>query len=130
MNTLFKATHGYVSSRWKVVTDGAKDVWAYDQLQGDCEDYVFAILWYYSDCSRWKFYRNVLFGPFKFWYVTVGKDVPANGHMVLEITKPGIFTEVLHRSLVPGEKYNFNFKYTFNKLRVVWKLIRGAMIRG
>lgn len=127
----FLAVHRYVTVNWTSAVDGPKDVWNYKYLKGDCEDYVFAIIWYYSDCSKWKFYWNVLFGPFRFWFTFVKPVSPVNGHMVLEYRKNELCTEVLHQTMAPQNWYtNMVFKHPFNKIRVVFKLIRGAMIRG
>lgn len=127
----FLRAQDYVSEKWTSVVDGPKDVWNYKDMKGDCEDYVFAIIWRYSNGSKWKFYWNVLFGPFRFWYTVVKPESPYNGHMVLEYKKSALCTEVLHKTIAPQRWYtNMVFKHPFNKIRVVFKLIRGAVIRG
>lgn len=106
-----------VNSQHRYVADNG-DSWNIT-AKGDCEDYSLAVVWEYSGRSWPGFIKNVLFGPFRFHYVTVKGD----GHFVTQYRDK--YFDNAWRALVPREwmEANYKFKKTYFKLTVLLRTI-------
>tara|TARA_B110000211_G_C13633158_1_gene358348 strand:- start:53 stop:451 length:399 start_codon:yes stop_codon:yes gene_type:complete len=110
-----------VADLWKVMA--LKD----GRLVGDCEDYALTVLWYLSGESLMKFVWNLLTYRARIWYVTVPGG---GGHALLEFD--GKFIDQWKMEWTPKNVYEgvFDFKFYYNPLIVLRKLITGYYFKG
>lgn len=108
-----------VNAKFNYIADGKSDSWDVT-AQGDCEDYSFAVLWVFSGKSRLKFAKNILFGPFSFWFVRVSGD----GHFMTEYKPTGELFDNNWKQLVSKDRLatSWVLKHKYWKLRVLLKI--------
>ena len=124
VNNLFEyeydTTQYNASDYWRVLDVNA------EKDEGDCEDYALTIAWLLADRSRFKFLWMLLTYQFKICYVTVN----GGGHAILNYK--GLYVDNWKRKWCTLEtyktdyaKYDWTYKYSFNPLVVIVKLIQG-----
>ena len=126
-------------NNWNYVSDTKnyqiKELWrvlkpAEDgKYYGDCED--FALTWAFLelDSSHKRLYLALLTGKVKMWYVKAGPTEARGGHAVLEMD--GQFVDNWSKKLVDKgymeTKFKHEFKYTFSRFAIFYKLLHGLI---
>ena len=109
-----------VADYWRVLDVNA------EKDKGDCEDYALTVGWLLAGQSRLKFTWMILTKKIKICYISTS----AGGHAVLE--HDGLMVDNWKRKWTPRNMYEqdyamyeWKYKYFYNPLVVLKKLIQG-----
>ena len=97
-----------------------------EEDEGDCEDYALTVAWLLAEESRLKFLWMLLTKKFKICFISTS----GGGHAILEYQ--GLYVDNWKRKWTTRDqyerdyaKYEWTFKFAYNPLIVIKKLIQG-----
>lgn len=124
-----------INTKWDYKADKG-DKWRVldinkDAIEGDCEDYSLTVLYHFVCEGDWKnFLWYILSGKASMWYVEVDTDEPNRGHAVMEVKHYGWIDNWSKAFLLRKEDmeilFDHKFKYKYNRLIVLLKLLKGV----
>lgn len=130
-----------INSKWKYKYDKG-DKWQVldidkDTIKGDCEDYSLTVLYHFVCDGDWKkFLWHIISGKTSIWYVEVDTEdsegvTPNRGHAVMQVEPYGWIDNWSKEFVLSKEvminRYDHKFKYKYNRLIVLLKLLKGVL---